>query len=95
MGKIVTSSDDVVGILKAVNQAIILLLWHAISTTQFWIGNGTIQTTYSNMVDPNNADANKWSSYVSNGSDYGFYVDPTAINDDLILYVGLKNSVSL
>lgn len=99
MSKIVTSSDDVVGILKASkssnNSTVIGNTKQGYSTTQFWIGNGTIPTTYSNMVDPNNADANKWSSYVSNGSDYGFYVDPTAINDDLILYVGLKNSASL
>ena len=94
ISKIVTSSDDVVGILKASkssnNSTVIGNTKQGYSTTQFWIGNGTIQTTYSNMVDPNNADANKWSSYVSNGSDYGFCVDPTAINDDLILYVGLK-----
>lgn len=99
MSKIVTSSDDVVGILKASkssnNSTVIGNTKQGYSTTQFWIGNGTIQTTYSNMVDPNNADANKWSSYVSNGSDYGFYVDPTAINDDLVLYVGLKNGTSL
>ena len=99
MSKIVTSSNDVVGILKASkssnNSTVIGNTKQGYSTTQFWIGNGTIQTTYSNMVDPNNADANKWSSYVSNGSDYGFYVDPTAINDDLVLYVGLKNGTSL
>lgn len=99
MSKIVTSSDDVVGILKATKSGttttVIGNTKQGYSTTQFWIGNGTIQTSYSNMVDSNNADANKWSSYVSNGSDYGFYVDPTAINDDLVLYVGLKNGTSL
>ena len=56
-----------------------------------WLIYGTQGRSYSDTT----SNPSKYSCYVSNGSDYGIYVSPTAINDDLILYIGLKNTVAL
>ena len=56
-----------------------------------WLIYGTQGRSYSDTT----SNPTKYSCYVSDGNDYGIYVSPTAINDDLILYIGLKNTVAL
>ena len=56
-------------------------------TGQNWTVNGGAQSSYNALGTSNG-------SYVSNGSDYGIYINLTALNDDLEIFIGLKNNSS-
>ena len=58
------------------------------SATKEWTSNGTSQTSYSNLNNNNGC-------IVKNGDDYGIYVNITVMSDDLEIFIGLQNNVSL
>jgi hypothetical protein len=54
-------------------------------TGGIWSENGTVTTGYSNSVAPS------YGSKITNSNgDFGMYINSTAINNDLYLFVGLK-----
>ena len=91
-----STTQDVVGIIQATklnstNTVIGYTKESFASGGGEWLIYGTTSRSYDNTV----SNPGSYSSYVTNSSDYGFYISPTAINDDLILYIGLKNTVAL
>jgi predicted acyltransferase (DUF342 family) len=55
-----------------------------------WTQFGTAATGYTNSV------SGPYGSQVTNtDGDYGIYIDPTALNDDLFLFIGLNNLSSV
>jgi predicted acyltransferase (DUF342 family) len=50
-----------------------------------WSANGTATTGYTNSLSPS------YGSKITNSNgDFGIYINPTAINNDLYLFIGLK-----
>ena len=53
-------------------------------TQGIWSDFGTATTGYSNSISA------PYGSRIINSTDFGIYINPTAINDDLHLFIGLK-----
>jgi hypothetical protein len=91
-----STTQDVVGIIQATkvnttNTVIGYTKESFASGGGEWLIYGTTSRSYGDTI----SNPGSYSCYVINGNDYGFYISPTAINDDLILYIGLKNTVAL
>lgn len=58
-----------------------------------WIENGNYQKDDGSSINYNDTMNIKYGSKVENDNgDIGIYIDPTAVNDDLMLIIGLKNN---
>jgi cytoskeletal protein CcmA (bactofilin family) len=53
-------------------------------TRGIWSDYGTVTTGYSNSISA------PYGSRIINSTDFGIYINPTAINNDLYLFIGLK-----
>ena len=63
-------------------------------TGESWVVNGTGSRSYAEITS--GTDSAEHGSIVDDGSDgKGIYIDKTAIKDDLKLFIGFKNTVSL
>ena len=86
------TSNDAIGFARATrsDDSVILIgnLKQLFNPTGgIWIVNGSPSSiSYSNSLQL------KYGAKVIDGSNYGLYVLPTSINDDLTIFIGIKNT---
>lgn len=86
------NNNDAIGFVKVTKQSGNAIRWGNLKQEYNpvggnWIENGGISTSYSGTLNFN------YGTKVENDNgDIGIYIDPTAVNDDLMLIIGLKNN---
>ena len=85
------SSDSAIGFARATRSDSVILVGNLKQSFNPTGGNWMINGSPAN-ISYNNSLQLKYGAKVENGAEFGVYLSPTAINDDLTIFIALKNN---